>query len=78
MDDNGERGFRPPDKGAANISERGFLNPPAFGHPPCQGGKRSTQSASGGFLNPPAFGHPPCQGGLGATRKRRGGGSEIE
>jgi hypothetical protein len=29
----------PPDKGAANDSERGFLelNPPAFGHPPCQG-----------------------------------------
>jgi hypothetical protein len=31
----------PPDKGAANDSERGFLelNPPAFGHPPYQGGR---------------------------------------
>jgi hypothetical protein len=31
---------RPPVKGAVSASERGCLelNPPAFGHPPCQGG----------------------------------------
>jgi hypothetical protein len=30
--------LRPPDKGAASEASGGFLNPPAFGHPPCQGG----------------------------------------